>query len=80
MHWRLAATPTVPAHTEVITLYVEGVKSGPGFMRALEDVVARKPVVAIKAGLPLAARLPGHPRLVRWRARVERSVVIFADS
>lgn len=37
-------------NTRVITLYLEDVKDGPGFIEALQETVARKPVLAIKAG------------------------------
>jgi acyl-CoA synthetase (NDP forming) len=36
--------------TRVIMLYMEGVKDGERFVRALKDATARKPVVIIKAG------------------------------
>jgi acetate---CoA ligase (ADP-forming) len=36
--------------TQVITLYLEDVKNGPGFVSALRDVTRRKPVLALKAG------------------------------
>ncbi|MDO8472192.1 MAG: CoA-binding protein, partial [Dehalococcoidia bacterium] len=37
--------------TEIIAMYVEGVKDGPRFRRALERATARKPVVALKGGV-----------------------------
>lgn len=37
-------------HTQVITLYLEDVKDGPGFLGALRDATARKSVLALKAG------------------------------
>jgi acetyltransferase len=37
-------------HTQVITLYLEDVKDGPGFIAALRETAARKPVLALKAG------------------------------
>ncbi|MGE5333153.1 MAG: acetate--CoA ligase family protein [Nitrososphaerota archaeon] len=36
--------------TEVITLYLEDIKGGPGFVAALRDAAAHKPVLALKAG------------------------------
>ena len=36
--------------TEVIGAYLEGVKDGPGFLRALQEVCRKKPVVIWKAG------------------------------
>jgi acetyltransferase len=38
------------ARTHVITLYLEDIKGGPGFVTALRDAAALKPVLAIKAG------------------------------
>lgn len=40
--------------TEIIAMYVEGVKDGPRFRRALEKATARKPVVALKGGVTAA--------------------------
>ncbi len=37
-------------HTQVITLYLEDIKDGPGFLAALREITPRKPVLAIKAG------------------------------
>ncbi len=37
-------------HTRVVTLYLEDVKDGSGFIEALRTTTARKPVLAIKAG------------------------------
>jgi len=36
--------------TEVIAAYIEGVKNGPGFVRALREATKRKPVVILKGG------------------------------
>lgn len=36
--------------TTVITLYLEDIKGGPGFVEALREAAARKPVLALKAG------------------------------
>jgi acetate---CoA ligase (ADP-forming) len=36
--------------TKVITLYLEDIKGGPGFVAALRDAAAHKPVLALKAG------------------------------
>jgi acetyl coenzyme A synthetase (ADP forming)-like protein len=36
--------------TKVIGLYLEGIKSGPRFRKALKEAAAKKPVVIIKAG------------------------------
>lgn len=36
--------------TEVITLYLEDIKGGPGFVAALRDAAAHKPILALKAG------------------------------
>ena len=36
--------------TEVITLYLEDIKGGPGFVAALRDAAVHKPVLALKAG------------------------------
>ena len=36
--------------TEVITLYLEDIKGGPGFVAALRDAALHKPVLALKAG------------------------------
>lgn len=37
--------------TEVIGMYIEGVKDGPDFFDALHDVASRKPVIVLKGGL-----------------------------
>lgn len=37
-------------HTRVITLYLEDVKDGPGFMAALRKTTATKPVLVLKTG------------------------------
>jgi acetyltransferase len=37
-------------HTEVITLYLEDIKGGPGFVAALREAATHKPVLALKAG------------------------------
>ena len=36
--------------TEIITAYIEGVKNGPGFIRALREATKRKPVIMLKGG------------------------------
>ena len=36
--------------TEIITGYIEGVRNGPGFVRALREATARKPVILLKGG------------------------------
>jgi acetyl coenzyme A synthetase (ADP forming)-like protein len=36
--------------TKVITLYLEDIKGGPGFVAALRDAAAHKPILALKAG------------------------------
>jgi acyl-CoA synthetase (NDP forming) len=36
--------------TEIITAYIEGVKNGPGFARALREATRRKPVIMLKGG------------------------------
>ena len=41
---------TADPETDVIAMYVEGVKDGPRFVRALREAVARKPVVVWKGG------------------------------
>lgn len=41
--------------TDVILLYVEGLKNGPGFLAAAREVGRRKPVVVLKAGRSAAA-------------------------
>ena len=37
--------------TEIIGMYIEGVKDGPAFFEALRDVASRKPVIVLKGGL-----------------------------
>ena len=41
---------TRDAETDVIAMYVEGVRDGPRFVRALREAAARKPVVVWKGG------------------------------
>lgn len=46
--------------TEIIAAYIEGVKDGGRFMKALREAVARKPVVIYKGGTTEAGRRAAH--------------------
>jgi acyl-CoA synthetase (NDP forming) len=41
---------TYDPETKVIAMYIEGVKDGPRFFRALKEATARKPVIILKGG------------------------------
>lgn len=59
--------------TEIIAAYIEGVKDGPRFLRALARIAARKPVVLYKGGKTEAGRRAalGHT------ASLTTSVAVF---
>ena len=42
---------TTDANTKIIALYIEGVRDGPKFRRALEKAAKEKPVILLKGGL-----------------------------
>ncbi len=44
------------SHTRVITMYLEGVKDGPQFMRAVSAALPNKAIVALKAGRSAAGQ------------------------
>ena len=59
--------------TEIIAAYIEGVKDGRRFRKALENAVARKPVVVYKGGRTEAGRRAAHGHT----ASLTSSVAIF---
>lgn len=73
--------------TKIITAYIEGVKDGPRFRRALMAASAAKPVVILKGGLTSAGSraadshtgsLAGSPQV--WDALCKQARVISAES
>lgn len=73
--------------TEVIGMYIEGVRDGPRFARVLRDVARRKPVVVWKGGqtevgkratLSHTASLTTNSRV--WNALVKQAGAIPVDS
>ena len=76
------------ADTEIITVYLEGIRSaGTEFVQILKEVAAKKPVVILKGGLtPDGAKstyshtgsLAGNPEV--WRALLHQSGVIQVES
>ncbi len=59
--------------TEIIAAYIEGVKDGMRFLRALENAASRKPVVIYKGGRTEAGRRAAHGHT----ASLTSSVAIF---
>jgi len=59
--------------TEIIAAYIEGVKEGKRFLRALQKAAARKPVVIYKGGRTEAGRRAAHGHT----ASLTSSVAIF---
>jgi acyl-CoA synthetase (NDP forming) len=59
--------------TEIIAAYIEGVKDGPRFRRALAGAAARKPVVIYKGGRTEAGRRAAHGHT----ASMTSSVAVF---
>jgi acyl-CoA synthetase (NDP forming) len=73
--------------TEVIAMYIEGVKDGPRFLSSLREATRRKPVVVWKGGLTRAgsravyshtASLATAPAI--WDAAMRQAGVVQADS
>lgn len=73
--------------TEIITAYIEGVKDGPRFFRALKDAAKKKPVVMLKVGTSESGAeaakshttaLAGSSRV--WEGALAQAGVIRADS
>jgi acyl-CoA synthetase (NDP forming) len=59
--------------TEIVAAYIEGVKDGARFYRALENAASRKPVVVYKGGRSEAGRRAAHGHT----ASLTSSVAIF---
>ncbi len=59
--------------TEIIAAYVEGVKDGRRFMRALKEAAAKKPVVIYKGGTTEAGKRAAHGHT----ASLTSSVAVF---
>ncbi|MFQ5472853.1 MAG: CoA-binding protein [Dehalococcoidia bacterium] len=73
--------------TEVIAMYIEGVKDGPRLLRVLREVTRKKPIVVWKGGLGTAgsravyshtASLATAPAI--WDAAMKQAGVIQTDS
>lgn len=73
--------------TEIITAYIEGVKDGPRFFRALKDAAKKKPVIMLKVGNSASGAeaakshttaLAGSSRV--WEGALTQAGVIRADS
>ncbi|TMB98491.1 MAG: hypothetical protein E6J42_05765 [Chloroflexi bacterium] len=73
--------------TEVIALYIEGVKDGPRFLRSLKAAASRKPVVVWKGGVTTAgsravyshtASLAAEPAV--WEGAMQQAGVVQTQS
>jgi acyl-CoA synthetase (NDP forming) len=59
--------------TEIVAAYIEGVKDGRRFLRALSEATARKPVVVYKGGMTEAGKRAAHGHT----ASLTSSVAVF---
>jgi acyl-CoA synthetase (NDP forming) len=73
--------------TKIITAYIEGIKDGPRFRRALAAASAAKPVIVLKGGLTSAGSraanshtgsMAGSPQV--WNALCRQTRVVSAES
>jgi acyl-CoA synthetase (NDP forming) len=78
---------TADPETDIILSYIEGVKDGPRFKKALAAAAAAKPVVILKGGLTGAGdraaqshtgSLAGSPQV--WRAIFRQMSAVYAES
>ncbi len=70
------------AETEYIAAYIEGVKDGQGFLKALKKLTPQKPVVIWKGGLtPLGSRATqSHTGSLGGQARIWKGALIQAGA